>query len=373
MRSHRRPTHLRRHHPRDRHRLLPSGPSHKAADNLTPVGRGSGVDANQHPRHRHVPGGVRTRQQAVSDETSAATISRLAQRLTGMGRSQSMRATMAGNSAESHNALADLVGAEPQNPLVGRHPIIRAMEGDLAGKPAMQPEERNLLLREAATQSRAAATEAPAELGKLRHDIQLVTLEVLIEQFAAGLKGGHRSDEGYWQEFFVLNTFALQQLFAAPVALYRPQLHVRSGDALGRGARIADFMLINSITRSAHLVEIKTPAARLLGSPYRNIYPPNVELSGAVAQIQAQIESTRVELPTLIARTPELAPIENCVVRGAVLAGTAEPLNAEQAQSFMRYRDGLGTVNVITFDEVLARPQGLHRLLADPPDSSALS
>ncbi|WP_165555456.1 Shedu anti-phage system protein SduA domain-containing protein [Kribbella pittospori] len=284
-----------------------------------------------------------------------------------------MRATMAGNSAESHNALADLVGAEPQNPLVGRHPIIRAMEGDLAGKPAMQPEERNLLLREAATQSRAAATEAPAELGKLRHDIQLVTLEVLIEQFAAGLKGGHRSDEGYWQEFFVLNTFALQQLFAAPVALYRPQLHVRSGDALGRGARIADFMLINSITRSAHLVEIKTPAARLLGSPYRNIYPPNVELSGAVAQIQAQIESTRVELPTLIARTPELAPIENCVVRGAVLAGTAEPLNAEQAQSFMRYRDGLGTVNVITFDEVLARPQGLHRLLADPPDSSALS
>src|SRR5215204_2657634 len=72
MRSHRRPTHLRRHHPRDRHRLLPSGPSHKAADNLTPVGRGSGVDANQHPRHRHVPGGVRTRQQAVSDETSAA-------------------------------------------------------------------------------------------------------------------------------------------------------------------------------------------------------------------------------------------------------------------------------------------------------------
>ncbi|MET7281308.1 ATP-binding protein [Kribbella sp. NPDC005582] len=30
------------------------------------------VDANQHPRHRHVPGGVRTRQQAVSDETSAA-------------------------------------------------------------------------------------------------------------------------------------------------------------------------------------------------------------------------------------------------------------------------------------------------------------
>src|SRR5918998_6511813 len=73
MRSHRRPTHLRRHHPRDRHRLLPSGPSYKAADNLTPVGRGSGVDANQHPRHRHVPGGVRTRQQAVSDETSAAT------------------------------------------------------------------------------------------------------------------------------------------------------------------------------------------------------------------------------------------------------------------------------------------------------------
>jgi len=32
------------------------------SSNLTPVGRGSGVDANQHPRHRHVPGGVRTRQ-----------------------------------------------------------------------------------------------------------------------------------------------------------------------------------------------------------------------------------------------------------------------------------------------------------------------
>lgn len=52
--------------------MVDAGPSHKAADNLTPVGRGSGVDANQHPRHRHVPRGVRTRQQAVSDETSAA-------------------------------------------------------------------------------------------------------------------------------------------------------------------------------------------------------------------------------------------------------------------------------------------------------------
>src|SRR3546814_1941338 len=35
LRRHRRPAHLRRHHPRDRHRLLPPGPSHQAADDLT--------------------------------------------------------------------------------------------------------------------------------------------------------------------------------------------------------------------------------------------------------------------------------------------------------------------------------------------------
>jgi hypothetical protein len=273
------------------------------------------------------------------------------------------------NATEAHNAIADLLGLELEQPTIGRHPIIQAMTREITGTTVLDAAQRRMLVQQVSAESKAAAVEAPTEFGKLRQDIELVSLEVLIEQFGVGMTGSRAKDEDYWQDFFETNTFALQQLFAAPVALYKGQLIVKGANAFGKGSRIADFVLVNTVTRSALVVEIKTPAAGLTGNRYRGaggaeVFLPHKDLLGAVTQIQAQMVSVRIHLPTLLAQTPGAEPLDTDVVRGAVIVGTAGSLGDEEKASYLRYRAGLGDVEVLAFDEVRDRLKVLHQLLA---------
>jgi hypothetical protein len=54
----------------------------------------------------------------------------------------------------------------------------------------------------------------------------------------------------------------------------------------GKDACFLDFLLTGGYGADAILVEIKTPTARLLGRKYRNVFPPNSDLSGAVIQVE---------------------------------------------------------------------------------------
>lgn len=140
--------------------------------------------------------------------------------------------------------------------------------------------ERSALVDRMTYESRQIATESPEAFGRLRDDIELASLEVLIEQFERGLRGRAAKDEDWWQSYFEANVFALQQLFAAPVALYGAQLHLRMPNMFGAGSRIADFVLVNTLTRAAVVVEIRTPSTSLLGPRYRGaggaeVFPPS--------------------------------------------------------------------------------------------------
>lgn len=279
------------------------------------------------------------------------------------------------NDAEAHNATADLFGADPVQPTLGRLPLIQAMTREVMGEPVLDAADRKMLVEQVTAESRTVAVEAPVAFGKLRQGIELVSLEVLIEQFEQGLTGKAAKSEAHWQDFFEKNSFALQQLFAAPVALYGAQLTLKGTNALGRGSRIADFMLVNTVTRSAVVVEIKTPASGLTGKVYRGrdgaeVFRPHADLIGAVTQVQSQIESARIHLPALLIQTPDMPPLDTCVVRGAVIVGAAGSLGEKEKASFLWYRDGLRDVEVIAFDEVLDRLKGLHELLKSTGDSA---
>ncbi len=188
------------------------------------------------------------------------------------------------------------------------------------------------------------------------------------------MAGAAAKDESHWQRFFETNTFALQQLFAAPIALYGGQMTVRGVNPLGQGSRIADFVLVNTVLRTALVVEIKTPAAGLAGPVYRGkggaeVHLPHRDLLGAIAQLQSQMESVRTDLPGLLRDTPGAKALDTFHVRGAVIAGIAGALGPEEKASYLRHRGGLGDVEVIAFDEVRERLAVLRDLLApqEPP------
>lgn len=277
--------------------------------------------------------------------------------------------TVAGrlSDAKAYNLVAHAAGNPPKIPSPGRTPPIRAMTPIIAGDTDLDEHGREELLDLTRSETRAAAHDNPVVLGKLRRDIDLVTLEALITQFRDALTSNPAARlEKTWQAFFRANTFALQQLFAAPVVYVEEQVTVRAPNLKGSGMRHPDFLLANTITRAVHLVEIKTPATKLVHpKPYRgDVFAPHRALSGAVAQLHAQIQSARADLPMILKHTPNLE-LDPGIIRGAVIAGTLSSLNHEQTASFVRYRDGLSGIEVLTYDEVVTRLESLHSMLTE--------
>ncbi|WP_147463457.1 Shedu anti-phage system protein SduA domain-containing protein [Cellulomonas triticagri] len=282
------------------------------------------------------------------------------------------------NEAESHNLLADLLDLERVEPAFRRHPLINAITEVVATGHLLGGADRGSLVAHMAQVAPVVAQEDPVQFGQLRQDVELASLKVIIRRFNEGLSSAAGNAEDYWQDFFRAYPFALQQLFSAPVKLYREHLHVRGSNAEGRGQRITDFAYVNPVTLSTFIIEIKTPATPLTStSSYRGAsgsgseaYPPSPDLSGAVAQVQAQVASMREDFPDLKRRTPGLPDdIDPHDVHGAVIVGRVGDLDSgERLASFKRYRSGLAGVTVIGFDEVLERLRGLHAMLSNPVD-----
>lgn len=92
--------------------------------------------------------------------------------------------------------------------------------------------------------------------------------------------------EEFWQKELSSNSF-LSQLFPYPVMLVHGKAYVGGKSVFNKGRNIVDFLLKNSLTDNAALVEIKTPVTPLLGSLYRgNVYNISNELSGSVIQVE---------------------------------------------------------------------------------------
>ena len=278
------------------------------------------------------------------------------------------------NDAERHNAVADLFGLEIVEPTYAKNPIINAITEEIATGHVTTEEGRAALIDEVRVQAYKAVRESPESFGRLRKDVELASLELLIERFEEGLSGSAAHDEAHWQRFFRENPFALQQVFGVPVVQKREQARLRDGDVDGVGARIADFLCMNTVTRSALVVEIKTPAAPLMEpKAYRGrgesaVYAPHHGyLAGAIAQVQSQIAAVPQDLAPRLYRTPDLRELDPWHTSGAVIVGRVGHLSPEERESFLRYREGLAGVTVLGFDEVCERLKGLRDLLSEVP------
>ena len=274
--------------------------------------------------------------------------------------------------ADAHNAIADLFGLDQVQPKYTKNPVIRAITEEVVTGHVTDSGERTQLADELTLAAPAIGREAPARLSKLREDIELVSLDALVDLFAKDLEGPHARDEHHWQSFFNNNRFALQLIFSTPIVVERQHATVQAGDIDGRGTRITDFLCANAVTRTIVVVEIKTPGASLMStSSYRGkdtdaaVYSPHADLVGPIAQLQSQMASVPRSLAPRLTPNQELDPWND--PRGAVITGRISSLNDQQRDSFLRYRAGFSAVTVLGYDEVLARLKALRVMLASPP------
>jgi hypothetical protein len=171
-------------------------------------------------------------------------------------------------------------------------------------------------------------------------------------------------DEEFWQKIFSQNHFIFAQLFSFPVLLIEDKAYIGGKNFRNKNGNIVDFLCANNLTKSAALIEIKTPKTKLLGSQYRgDIYNISSELSGSVIQTANYKKSLLENYTDLTKDEERIFNVFN--PKSIIIIGNikSELTDKKKNKSFELFRSGLNDVQIITYDELFGKVQFIIDLL----------
>jgi len=246
-------------------------------------------------------------------------------------------------------------------------PLVEVRREGVKQAAARERAERRSNVQAVRKQLGQIVTEAPKELMLLHAEIERVTLAKMIDAFKEKLNS--KLTEQHWQTFFEQNKFVLSMAFTRPVELTHTQFHAKGSTLTGAGAQIGDF-LYKEYGQALAIVEIKTPETALLhGTAYRGkeVFGPTSELSGAVTQVLFQQSELRQRWMTHEHDNPALRQSGADVIKCVVVAGRM-PTDPSKLRSFEVFRNACKDVDIVTFDELLAKLEFLEKQLTPAPD-----
>ena len=269
------------------------------------------------------------------------------------------------NYATTRNVLAERLGHPLVSVRTGRSPL-RKMITEAAAREgnSLSPSEQDEVLGVLRENTKSIAMTKPDKLITLKNDIELVTLEKLIQDFEQMINAG--VPEKTWQNFLEANSFILSLAFGYPVLKVQGQASVGGHKLSGVGETIADFLVKNSLTNNSAIVEIKTPSTALLKrTAYRGeTYPPSGHLVGAVNQVLNQKHNFEGDIAR-IKNNSRMNHLESYSVKCCLIIGTM-PTDEERKKSFELFRGNSKNVEIITFDELFEKLWRLRELLTPP-------
>lgn len=171
-------------------------------------------------------------------------------------------------------------------------------------------------------------------------------------------------DEGFWQIKLRENVYAISQVFAVPLVFIKDSAYVGGMNIDRQDAKLVDYLFSQESSREAVLVEIKTPATKLLGPEYRGTYRPSTELAGALMQALDYRRSLSKHLGGLLRGTDyqlkAFAP--KCVV--IIGNGSLELDSDAKREAFEMFRTNSRDVEVVTYDELFRKLEVLASLFS---------
>lgn len=120
-----------------------------------------------------------------------------------------------------------------------------------------------------------------------------------------------------------------------------------------------------SLSQNVALIEIKTPCTELIGNQYRGTYSFSYDLSGAVNQVLNYRDKLTKEYYSLCHQGSE--PFEVLSPKCVVIIGKMASLTPGQVAAFENFRNSLGNVLILTFDELYQRIVDLISVLSESP------
>ena len=263
----------------------------------------------------------------------------------------------------AHNKLAEKVGAPAIEVNAGRHPVRQMITTKVMGEEVLADEEQNAVIQMLSQSAKAMGKKQTQKLAKLQSDIELVTLNALIDHFEEML--GKKVAEDRWQEFFKENPFILYMAFGYPVTKVQDQASVGGRKLSGVGEKITDFLVKNSLTNNTAIFEIKTPQTQVLNKrAFRNgVYTPSSDLCGSMNQALDQKYQFQKQVAA-IKDSSRLYDIESYAVHCCLIIGQT-PNGDNQKKSFEMFRRNSKDVEIITFDELLGKLKQLHSFISE--------
>jgi Domain of unknown function (DUF4263) len=242
--------------------------------------------------------------------------------------------------------------------------IVEAVGKSLNRQTVLSEADQEAVVAVARTAARPLSRTKPTELLELSRDIEIVTLETLTERLRNLLT--KKLKESDWQNFFIENPFVLRLAFGFPITMVGERVSVGGRKFTGAGEKITDFAVKAAASGNLALIEIKTPQTVLIETtPYRgDVHAPSRELSAAVNQVLDQRYQLQKHIQSLKDNSGEWN-IETYAVQCLIIAGRV-PGEKAKIKSFELFRNGLKSVTVITFDELLAKLGQLHEFLSGP-------
>ena len=267
--------------------------------------------------------------------------------------------------AEAHNFLAERIG-EPQIPVrAGKHPLRKLITSSIQdGGKRLPDDQQSELIGVVARNVKSLVATQPETIATLKNDIELVSLEVLIDRYEKMMAA--RLNEVKWQEFLDANPFMLGLVFGYPILKVQEKASVGGRKLSGRGDTFTDFLVKNSLTDNTAVVEIKTPDTKLLNDKEyrRGVFTPSPKLSGAVNQALDQKYKFEREI-SQFKENSGIYDIKSYAVHCCLIVG-AMPDTDDQKKSFELYRGNSKDVEIITFDELLQKLKNLRDFLKNP-------
>ena len=177
------------------------------------------------------------------------------------------------------------------------------------------------------------------------------------------------ASESFWQSVFDEHAYVLAQVFAVPVVFIGERTYVGGTKIDGGDAKFVDFLFAAEASRETLLVEIKTPATKLLGREYRKgTFGPSAELGGSSVQILRYREELSRNVQQLTAGTN--VDLRAFSPRCVIVAGNASVQlgTDERRKSFELFRAST-QVEIVTYDELFRKVEILAELfrLKRPP------
>lgn len=159
----------------------------------------------------------------------------------------------------------------------------------------------------------------------------------------------------YWQPFFKKNAWVLSQIFNAPFMIMKDCNYVGGKSLDNKHGKFTDFIYQNKISKNISLIEIKNPIVELTKvTKYRtDVFSASEDLSGAIAQLLIQKDDLYKEYANLRLNTD--SSFEALNIRCVLLIGNYSKLSKAEKKCFEIYRNELRSVEIICFDELLAK------------------